>query len=299
MNTNFCFEDLTIYTKKCLYISNNKAIVRNIKLLNIGELINKAEYNNIYVEESFREAKDHNDISRVFVDHSIVCVCTGNTLDGYTQTDTITYRLEHIAKLTLDKTLTAIRSCPANNQFVNVADIKLIELSGASLEEVQGLIEYRQAWIDRKDKEEQEREQKKQQEEKEYVDKKNNELAEQVNKAEQSIANKQLVKNVNVTIYKSRYEHNTTSLILYMMKLYDISIPLKTQGWINGALAQIFWNEEWNEYSYRFYNTSKNSEVFYKYLRQLVGKINEKYGIIEKKKIFDPEIERLFRRTGV
>jgi len=65
-----------------------------------------------------------------------------------------------------------------------------------------------------------------------------------------------------------------------MMKMYGIDVPLKTQGWINNALANIFYDVENDEYSYTYYSSSKNSEVFGKYLSVLISKIKEKYGII-------------------
>ena len=248
--------------KKCLYISNNKALIRN------KEMIRVPEFDNLYTEEVIT---DTNRV-KIYIDFGIVCYYVGiyNLVDLKNAKDKIkTY--------TLDFYLNKIREAKNNNQFINVAEIKLVELSGASKKEVQELIDYRQAWYDRKEKEEQEKRIKRELEEEEFVENKNKELENLVLAAEQAILNKQELINKNITIYKSKYESNTLSLILYMMKRYNINVPLKTQGWINQALYSIKYNKEWGEYSYMYYNTSANSTVFSKYLSQLIKEIQNKH----------------------
>jgi hypothetical protein len=294
MDKNFNFEGLTVHTRKCLYISNNKAILRNKKLYCISDIINNEQYNKLYVEECFRDSKSHNDYAIVYIDLDIICMSVGYTLDGWATKDHIIDRLLHLIKITLESTLTTIRSYPENRQFVNVADIKLLELAGAEQEEINKMIQYRQDWYNRKDKEYQEREQKKQQEEKEFVENRNNIIAELIIKTEQAIIDREKVKNEHITIYKTKYEYNDISLILYIMKSYNIKIPLKTQGWINQALANIFYSEDYNNYSYQYYTSSKNSTVFQNYLEKLVTAIKEKYGVIEEQEEIDPEIKKLF-----
>ena len=61
------------------------------------------------------------------------------------------------------------------------------------------------------------------------------------------------------------------------MKIYEIKIPLKTQGWINNALASIFYDIEDGKISYTYYKSSANSNVFRKYLSEFVGKVKDKY----------------------
>jgi len=260
-------------SKKCLYIKDNKAVVRNKELISIAELINDVVYKNLYIEKPTK--KD----SEVYIDFGIVHVYIRSITGDATHGD-IKYYLSNLSDYTLEMALENIYNRKNNNQFVNVADIKLIELSGASEQEVQGLIDYRQEWYDRKAKEDQIKKSMREQEDKEYTDSKNKIVNELVSQAEQAIINNQKVNNKEITVYKSRFESNDTSLILHMMKLYDIKIPLKTQGWINQALSSIQYNEEWSDYSYRYLKSSANSNVFNKYLRQLVKSIQEKYSLI-------------------
>jgi len=249
--------------KKCLYIKDNKAVVRKKELINIEGYVNLYSENNI--TETYR--------SEIYVDLGVVCLHLGNyhLLDIQLAKD--------IDKFTLEYFLDLIRNAKNNNQFVNVADIKLIELSGASEQEVQELIDYRQEWYDRKAKEEQFKKSKQEQEDKEYTESKNKIIHELISQAEQAIINNQKVNNKEITVYKSRYESNDTSLILHMIKLYEIKVPLKTQGWINQALASIFYDVEEGNISYSYYKSSANSNVFRKYLNEFVGKVKDKYGV--------------------
>jgi len=259
-------------SKKCLYIKDNKAVVRNKELTCLAELINDRSYNNLYIEKS-----DKQDVE-VYIDLDVVCVFI-RTIQKDRLLEDVDYYLKHLTEYTLEIALKSIYHRKEYNQFVNVADIKLVELSGATKEQVQELINYRQEWYNRKAQEDQEKKLKREQEEKEYIEDKNKLIEDLVLVAEQAILNKQEVKNQEITIYKSRYDSNDTSLILYLMKLYEIKVPLKTQGWINNALADIGFNEDTNAYNYSYYKSSANSMVFMKYLRWLIEAIENKYNI--------------------
>ena len=268
-------------SKKCLYIKDNKAVVRNKELISIAELINDESYKNLYIKKCVTENKN----ASVYIDLGIVCVYIRTMANNTsTLTEDIKYYLNDVTNYTLDMALANIYNRKNNNQFINVVDIKLVELSGASEQEVQGLIDYRQEWYDRKVKEDQIKKSKQEQEDKEYTDSKNKIVDELVSQAEQAIINNQKVNNKEITIYKSRYESNDTSLILHMMKLYEIKVPLKTQGWIKQALASIFYDVEDGKISYTYYKSSSNSNVFRKYLNEFVGKIQDKYDYKSRKK---------------
>jgi len=258
--------------KKCLYIKDNKAVVRNKELICIAELINDDTYKNLYIEKTTKQD------AGVYIDLGIIYVYI-RSITGDASHEDIKYYLNNATNYTLEMALENIYNRKTNNQFVNVADIKLVELSGATEQEVQGLIAYRQEWYDRKAKEDQEKKIKQEQEDKDYTDSKNKIVEDLVSQAEQAILNNQKVNNKEITVYKSRYESNDTSLILHMMKLYEIKIPIKTQGWINQALANIFYDENDGKVSYSYYKSSANSNVFRKYLNEFVGKVQVKYGV--------------------
>ena len=261
-------------SKKCLYIKDNKAVIRNKELICVSDSVNDNNYDNLYIERYINDSPDAN----VYIDLGIVCVYI-RTIRKDMLTEDIKYYLSNLSDYTLDMALANIYNRKNNNQFNNVADIKLIELSGASEQEVQGLIDYRQDWYDRKFKEDQIKKSKQEQDDKEYTDSKNKIVNELISQAEQAIINNQKVNNKEITVYKSRYESNDTSLILHMMKLYEIKVPLKTQGWINQALAEIYYDVKDGKVSYSYYKSSANSNVFRKYLNEFIGKVQDKYGV--------------------
>jgi hypothetical protein len=259
-------------SKKCLYISNNKAVVRNKELTCITELTGDNTFENLYVESDYKK-----DGGKVFIDFGFIFMHVTSLGKYDVEPDTIKYRLEEAREYTFAVYKDYINICLNNNQFINVAEIKLMELAGESKEYIKTLTDHRQKVMDLREQKRNARELKREQEEQEYVTKKNNEVEDLVKQAEQAIINKGKITNKNITIYKSKYDSNSLSLINHMMKLYDIKVPLKTQGWINQALANIHYDNEYNEYTYQYYSSSKNSTVFDKYLKELANKVNEKY----------------------
>jgi hypothetical protein len=259
-------------SKKCLYISNNKAVIRNKELTCIADITKDEIYKNLYVESDYKK-----DGGKVFIDFGFICMHMTALSKYDIEPETIKYRLESALDYTFDVYKNYITICLKNNRFINVAEIKLMELAEESKEYVQTLIDHRQKVLDLKAQEEQENRLQREQKDKEYVETKNKIAENLILAAEQAILNKQEVKNLDITIYKSRYNGSTTKIVLYLMKKYNINVPLKTQGWINNALASLQYSEEWGEYSYSHYKTSANSSVFYKYLGQLVKAIQEKY----------------------
>jgi len=86
--------------------------------------------------------------------------------------------------------------------------------------------------------------------------------------AETNILNKQAVSNTSI---------HGKSLIMQLFREYEISIPLKTQGWIIKALRSIEFDEKRDSWSYRYFKDSSNSTVFSKYLTLLVSAIQAKH----------------------
>ena len=267
MNKNFNFDNLNLLTKKCLYISDNKAILRNKKLYCISDLINNESYKNLYVTEDIKEAKDHNDYSEIYIDLGVIMFYIGYTMDGYTDVQKVAYRLEHIIKTTLDDFKSNIIERANSNQFINVAEIKLMELSG---EDISPLVTARESFLQAREERYAQELIEKELKDQQFLLEKKSELDIIIIAAENAICNNQEVKNVDVRVYTEAYTYGytETSLILYLMKKYEIKVPLKTQGWINKALAQISYDDD--KYNYSYYTSSANSTVFRDYLQQLV-----------------------------
>ena len=68
--------------------------------------------------------------------------------------------------------------------------------------------------------------------------KEQNQIAEQaVAAAIQIILNGGVLKNEKVCFYTSKYSTSTYSIINYLMRQYQVDVPLRTQGWINDKLV--------------------------------------------------------------
>ncbi len=71
------------------------------------------------------------------------------------------------------------------------------------------------------------------------------------------------------TLYNREFEGKT--IVLYLLKKYGVNVPIKTQGWVNNALAKVWFRD--GKITYSYYKTSKDSTVFYGYLKELEEKI--------------------------
>ena len=65
-----------------------------------------------------------------------------------------------------------------------------------------------------------------------------NQLAEQqVQEALRVIREGGVLQNDTVEFYRSRHDSSACSIFLYLMRRYQVDVPLRTQGWINERLA--------------------------------------------------------------
>ena len=72
--------------------------------------------------------------------------------------------------------------------------------------------------------------------EKEYYAARNQEAERKVSEAVQIILSGGVLKNETVTFYRSRYDSSSYSVVNYLMRRYQVDVPLRTQGWINDKL---------------------------------------------------------------
>lgn len=70
-----------------------------------------------------------------------------------------------------------------------------------------------------------------------YCDARNQEAEQAVADAVQIILDGGVLKNKTVQLYRSKYDYSDYSIINYLMRLYQVDVPLRTQGWINEKLA--------------------------------------------------------------
>ena len=83
--------------------------------------------------------------------------------------------------------------------------------------------------------------------------------------------------NILNNLAVSNRDINGKSLIMQLFREHEISIPLKTQGWIIKALHGIEYDERRERWSYRYFKSSRDSTVFLDYLPLLVSSIQTKH----------------------
>jgi hypothetical protein len=65
-------------------------------------------------------------------------------------------------------------------------------------------------------------------------------VAEQaVSAAIQVIREGGILENQTVVFYRSRYDFSACSIFNYLMRQYQVDVPLRTQGWINDRLSSV------------------------------------------------------------
>jgi hypothetical protein len=63
---------------------------------------------------------------------------------------------------------------------------------------------------------------------------------------------------------------------MQLFREHDISIPLKTQGWIINALCDIEYDADREKWTYHYFKGHNNSTVFRDYLPSLVSAVQTK-----------------------
>ena len=74
-------------------------------------------------------------------------------------------------------------------------------------------------------------------EEQEFCKRLNGEAEQTVSAALEIIRNGGVLKNETVTFYQGRHDSKTYSIFYYLMRQYQIDVPLRTRGWINEKLV--------------------------------------------------------------
>lgn len=151
--------------------------------------------------------------------------------------------------------------------FVNVAQIEAMARLGES-ELANHYAQYRQKYIDRRTALEKEKRHQEEIERQKRYEEEQKAMEAQIGDAEKCIKEGRMLENAALD--------DGRSIILALMKKYEISVPLKTQGWINQKLASVRYDQD-GEPLVRFYRSKgcKCSESVFKYLKLLKQAVEE------------------------
>lgn len=74
-------------------------------------------------------------------------------------------------------------------------------------------------------------------EEREFCEERNSEARKMVDEAVSILRNGGVLENKTIKFYRSRYSCSSYSIFNYLMRQYNVKVPLRTQGWINDKLC--------------------------------------------------------------
>lgn len=104
-----------------------------------------------------------------------------------------------------------------------------------------------------------------------------NRVAEQaVSAAIQVIREGGILENQTVVFYRSRYDSSTCSIFNYLMRQYQVDVPLRTQGWINKKLASaIIQDGRCENLRYLRYKNCRGSQKFFECMNALIRAVTQ------------------------
>lgn len=110
-------------------------------------------------------------------------------------------------------------------------------------------------------------------EDKAFCETRNNEARLIVDEAIRIIRSGGVLENKKVTFYRSPCSYSTYSIFNYLMRLYKVDVPLRTQGWINEKLSSaIIQDGKCERLHYLRYKNKKRrgSQSFFVYMNELI-----------------------------
>lgn len=256
------FETLQSVRKKCItFAKDGNTVVKPYKTLyNLEQITNNPAHKNLYIEVVHGKESWEEDSYCMFEDLGGICNKVGWIHKWYTL-EKITEQLEKYPYFGKDGLLKQLKEAEENGWYINKVDIEICFILG-EVELAKHYVEYREKKISERDekiKVEQAKQEAKEREEKERH------LAE----IENALLNAENAIKTKTTFFNDKIDGNT--IVLCLLKKYGVNVPIKTQGWINKALARVFYRD--GKISYSYFKTSKDSAVFYGYLKELENKI--------------------------
>lgn len=256
------FDSLESVRKQCItFAKDGNTVVKPYKTLyNMEQITHNLVHSNLYVEVVKGKNSWEEDSYCLFEDLGKIC----NRLSWIHRWQTDIEVKEAISKyeyLGKDGLFKRLKLAEDNGYYINKVDIELCFILGET-ELAKHYVEYREAKRAAQEArikaEIAEREARKKAEEERHL----TEMEKTISEAENTIKTKGTLNNV-------KFEGGT--IVLYLLKKYGVNVPLKTQGWVNKALVRVMYCD--GKIAYSYYKTSRNSTVFYGYLKELEEKI--------------------------
>ena len=256
------FDSLESARKQCItFAKDGNTVVKPYKTLyNMEQITHDPAHNNLYVEVVKGKNSWEEDSYYLFEDLGKI----GNRLCWIQGCQTDIDVVKAIGKykyLGKDGLLRKLKMAEDNWYYINKVDIELCFILGEA-ELAKHYAEYRERKRAAQEAKRQAEIAEREAREKAEEEKRLAEMEKIISEAENTIRTQGTLNNV-------KFEGST--IVLYLFKKHGVNVPLKTQGWVNKALAKVMYYD--GRIGYSYYNTSKDSTVFFKYLKELEEKI--------------------------
>lgn len=108
-------------------------------------------------------------------------------------------------------------------------------------------------------------------EEKAFCEEQNKQAEQAVSEALRVIRSGGVLKNTKIQFYRSQYDSSTYSVVNYLMRKYQVNVPLRTQGWINEKLVSATIQDGSCEHlQYYRVKNGRYSQKFFEYMNALI-----------------------------
>lgn len=238
--------------KVITYASNNNTVIqpkRNMKRIS----------QNIYMDKNYQ--------IYVFYQEYNIGLSVTNANEDATVEQVVRY-IEKNQFATAEQFLQRIDILIQKELFIKNSEIELLKQIDSN--KVQACLKAKAIFPKRQEQEEQKQAQEEREEQLTYVQQQNEEVQRIIQNVIQTLKSGGILDNCEITLYKDYYNFSIYHIINHLARLYNISIPIKTQGWINSSLALVEISKDGEVTSYKVFHGNNSSKVIFKYLNQLV-----------------------------
>lgn len=197
-------------------------------------------------------------------------------LGGSADNNDVEYILEQCRKMHMDtpaQLMETLDRLAEQNEYIKNIYIEVAAM--VKPERVQAYMESRKNFALRQEEKHRLEKERREAENQAYVNERNAEAEKAVQEAINLICSNGNLPNTSVVFYRSRYDSSGYSMINYLMRKYDIKVPIRTQGWINDRLTMVhIRNGKCETVSYRRIKNGKVSETFFDCMNKLIAAVN-------------------------
>ncbi len=220
-------------------------------------------------------------IKEEYHDYCDVYVCyDGMTVGIWISSVRTDYPIEYILSQvnyrgmdSLENFMAAVKTRLEKQDHFRFTEIEFIKHIAPELENQ--MWESRKAFAENQRKKRMEEAAQREAEDQAFIAEQNAKAEQIVNKAMEILRNGGKLENQIVTFYQSRYEHNSYSIVNYLMRKYGVNVPIRTQGWINNKLGSArIENGKCERLQYYRARGAQCSQKFFDCMNELLAKVN-------------------------